>query len=334
MSNNTTPLVSICVPVFNVATYIERCALSLFEQSYTNIEYIFVDDCSTDNSIALLNNIIAQYPNRKDQVSILSHKANRGCAASRNTAIQNSTGEYVITVDADDWLALETVERCVAEVNKEGVDLIRFGGYNVYRDRKEAIDYVAYQDKEVWLQECLRRKASFRVAFGFYRKTLFTEHNIACYEPFDMGEDYVVFPRLLYYAQRPMVLAERFYFYDRGIGNSITSRHSDKSMNALLENNRRLNQFFLDLPNAYAYIQSLNYGKTSLAVDLLKDIGKNGQGIKPQRLTQLFQLINDVPFTIRRQFSADERLLLRLRYRILLKLYVKAGQLLKQFKKR
>ena len=60
--------VSVLVPVYRVDRFIERCARSLFEQTYDNLEYIFVDDCSTDNSIAILRRVMEDYPEREGQV--------------------------------------------------------------------------------------------------------------------------------------------------------------------------------------------------------------------------------------------------------------------------
>ena len=67
-------LVSIAVPIFGVEKYIERCAISLFEQTYQNIEYVFVNDCTKDNSIHLLNSIINRYPKRKPFVKVISRR--------------------------------------------------------------------------------------------------------------------------------------------------------------------------------------------------------------------------------------------------------------------
>ena len=68
------PLVSLLVPIYGVEKFIEKCAVSLFEQTYSNIEYVFVDDCTPDNSISVLRDIIAEYPGRKSKVRILHHE--------------------------------------------------------------------------------------------------------------------------------------------------------------------------------------------------------------------------------------------------------------------
>jgi glycosyltransferase involved in cell wall biosynthesis len=88
--------VSILVPVYGVENYIERCARSLFEQTYENIEFVFVDDCSPDNSIQELEKIIKNYPNRKGQIKIIHHEKNIGLSGARHTAINNATGDFVI----------------------------------------------------------------------------------------------------------------------------------------------------------------------------------------------------------------------------------------------
>ena len=78
------PLISILIPVYNVEKFIERCARSVFEQTYENLEYVFVDDCSPDKSIQILERVLAEYPKREKQTKIIHHDKNRGVAAARN----------------------------------------------------------------------------------------------------------------------------------------------------------------------------------------------------------------------------------------------------------
>ena len=98
-------LLSVLVPIYGVEKYIERCATSLFEQTLQDhIEFIFVNDCTKDNSVVKLLNLLKKYPHRISQVKLLEHSRNRGLAASRQTALNHATGDYVLTVDSDDWL--------------------------------------------------------------------------------------------------------------------------------------------------------------------------------------------------------------------------------------
>ncbi len=103
--DNTLPLISIIVPVYNVEKYIEKCILSILEQTYKNIEIIIIDDGSTDNSGKLLDVL-----EKKDQRIKVIHKDNAGVSAARNDGIDMARGKYVIFVDGDDYISNDFVE--------------------------------------------------------------------------------------------------------------------------------------------------------------------------------------------------------------------------------
>ena len=96
--------VSVIVPVYNAGRYIERCLRSLFEQTLDSIEYIFVDDCSPDDSMDILKRVLDEYPERKDDVKILTHQVNTGQSGARRDGMRIASGEYMIHCDADDWV--------------------------------------------------------------------------------------------------------------------------------------------------------------------------------------------------------------------------------------
>ena len=79
----TMPKVSVIVPVYGVEKYMERCARSLFEQTLDDIEYLFIDDCTPDRSIEILQQVLEEYPHRKPQVTIHRMEQNSGQAAVR-----------------------------------------------------------------------------------------------------------------------------------------------------------------------------------------------------------------------------------------------------------
>lgn len=95
-------MISVIVPIYGVEKYIERCARSLFEQTYRDVEYIFVNDCTKDNSIFILKRVLHDYPNLN--VTIINKKRNEGLPQARKTGILASHGEYVINFDSDDWV--------------------------------------------------------------------------------------------------------------------------------------------------------------------------------------------------------------------------------------
>lgn len=98
------PKVSVIVPVYGVEKYIERCARSLFEQTLDDVEYIFIDDASPDNSISILKKVLLDYPARVHQTVIEKMPHNSGLAAVRKKGVQMATGDYLIACDSDDYV--------------------------------------------------------------------------------------------------------------------------------------------------------------------------------------------------------------------------------------
>ncbi len=87
--------VSIIIPVYNVAKYIERCLLSVLNQTWQDLEVILVNDCTPDNSMEIAGKVIALHP-RGAMVKCLEHEKNRGQSAARNTGIRVATGDYLL----------------------------------------------------------------------------------------------------------------------------------------------------------------------------------------------------------------------------------------------
>ncbi|MBQ1779984.1 MAG: glycosyltransferase family 2 protein, partial [Bacteroidales bacterium] len=127
--------VSILVPIYEVEKYIERCARSLFEQTYDNLEYIFVDDCSPDKSMEILEQVMEDYPNRKKQVRIIRHEHNRGLAAARNTALDAATSPFITHVDSDDYLSLDAIHLLVNKQVETDADIVS-GNYFVIESNR------------------------------------------------------------------------------------------------------------------------------------------------------------------------------------------------------
>lgn len=126
-------LLSVIVPIYNCEDYIEECVRSLFEQTMINLEYIFIDDASTDNSLKILKELISEYPNRQSSIKIIQHTENKGISYTRMEGIRQSEGEMVIHCDADDILekdAYETMMRSVVETNADIVGC----GYRIFGD--------------------------------------------------------------------------------------------------------------------------------------------------------------------------------------------------------
>lgn len=115
--------VSVILPVYGVAQYIEKCTASLLAQTLDDMEFIYVDDHGPDNSIELVQKMIAGHP-RANQFRFLKPPHNMGAGMARNFAIPEAKGEYIAFVDSDDWVEPTMFEELYNEaVAKGGVDL-------------------------------------------------------------------------------------------------------------------------------------------------------------------------------------------------------------------
>lgn len=109
---NTNLKVTIIIPAYNVEEYIYRGIESCINQTYANLEIIIVDDGSTDKTAS----IIKKYANKDSRIVFLKQK-NEGVSSARNRALEYSTGKYVIFLDSDDWLELNTIEQLISRVD-------------------------------------------------------------------------------------------------------------------------------------------------------------------------------------------------------------------------
>ena len=108
--------ISIIIPVYNVEPYVEDCIRSVMRQTYDGpMECIVVDDCGTDNSMAVVERVVAEY-NGPITFKILHHTHNRGLSAARNTGIDTATGDYLFFLDSDDEISKECLSLMINQV--------------------------------------------------------------------------------------------------------------------------------------------------------------------------------------------------------------------------
>ena len=96
--------VSILMPIYKVEQYLEKTLDSIFTQTYPYLDFVFVNDCSPDNSLQVLTNTIKKYNINDNQYTIVNHEQNEGIAVSRTDCIAHAKGDYVYFVDSDDWI--------------------------------------------------------------------------------------------------------------------------------------------------------------------------------------------------------------------------------------
>lgn len=124
-------LVSVIVPVYNVENYLDRCVKSILEQTYQNLEIILIDDGSTDESGLICD----KYKAIDDRIKVY-HKSNAGQSCARNDGLDAATGQYILFVDADDYIAAEMVSKLLEPFSAaQDVSFTSCGYYNVFLDK-------------------------------------------------------------------------------------------------------------------------------------------------------------------------------------------------------
>ena len=129
-----TPAISVITPIYNVKPFVSHCVESLMNQTFKDVEFVFVDDASTDGSIDILGDIIGRYPT--NMVKIIHHERNMGLPAARKTGIAVASGEYVYNCDGDDWVEPDILGAMYESVTKSGADYAYCDYYLTYEPNK------------------------------------------------------------------------------------------------------------------------------------------------------------------------------------------------------
>lgn len=248
--------VSVIVPVYKVEKYIEKCARSLFEQTLSSIEFIFVDDCSPDNSIAILKSVLNEYPSRISDTRIVRHEYNRGLAAARNTGRSIAQGEYLISCDSDDWVDQNMYELMYQKAQQTKSEIVICDWEEVYIS-KTLRQFINPPVNNI---ECvvalLSGKMHGSVVNKLIKKTLYTEHNIMCKEGMDFCEDFYVTYRLFYFARTIAYINLPLYYYNKSNLNSYTStKLSESSQKGLILLLNDIRKFFNEQQDGHIEIK-------------------------------------------------------------------------------
>ena len=130
MAEQHNPRISIIVPAYNIENYIEQCLDSIVHQPFRDIEIICVEDCSTDNTLSVLE----FFADKDTRIKVITHDKNKGLSAARNTGIDASAGTYILYLDSDDYLLPDALQRMWEAVQENNLDLLTFCRENFQSD--------------------------------------------------------------------------------------------------------------------------------------------------------------------------------------------------------
>lgn len=122
---------TVIVPAYNAEKTINRCLNSIINQTYKDLKLVVVDDCSTDSTPQILKKFASEHKN----VEILTNKKNMELGYTRNRALRSVTTEFVTFVDSDDWVDLNTYQKCINRIRETQADLAIYGIKNEYENK-------------------------------------------------------------------------------------------------------------------------------------------------------------------------------------------------------
>lgn len=203
--------ISVIVPVYNVEKYLKRCLDSLWSQTYPNIEYIFVEDCSTDSS----KKILLKEIKNKNNVILIENKKNKGLSYSRNIALEKATGDYIGYIDSDDYIESNYYESLMNSALENNSDIV-VCGLKTIQGKKITTNICGGSKKKDYVNHGLAASACNKI----FKKNIIKKY------PFEVGktnEDIGTVLPLLINSQNVNYNKEVYYYYFQR-SNSIQNR--------------------------------------------------------------------------------------------------------------
>ncbi|MDR1725961.1 MAG: glycosyltransferase, partial [Bacteroidales bacterium] len=226
----------------NVEKYIERCAESLFGQTLKEVEYIFVNDCTPDKSIDILNAVIERYPERKSHIKIINHEKNRGLAAGRNTGLEIASGEYIFHCDSDDCVDVTFCEKMYNTAIEKNADIVWCDIYESDGNNNILKAESFVEDREQCIKLMLSYTMKWNIWNKIFRRSLYIENDIKELEGNNLGEDLITI-KLFFFAHKVAYCPQGLYYYNTQNTssytnyNNITTHYEEviKNVNSLTE---------------------------------------------------------------------------------------------------
>lgn len=227
--------VSVIVPIYKVEPFIERCVRSLFEQTLEGVEYIFVDDASPDNSVAILQKQLQNFPEKKQNVKIIRHKKNQGLPTARNSGLKEARGEYVFHCDSDDYMTPAALAEMYSVACEQNADFVWCDYYLAFDNSKRYMHQASYSTPRMALIRMLAGEMKYNVWNKLVKRNLYIEHDISFPEGYGMAEDMTMI-RLMACAQQVAYVPSALYYYCKHDGEAFTNTWHEQHIASLLHN--------------------------------------------------------------------------------------------------
>lgn len=235
-----TPKVSVIIPVYNAEKYIVQCVKSLFSQTLKEIEFIFIDDFSSDNSVRTINNTLLEYPDRKEYVRIIRNERNLGVGQSRQKGINEAVGKFIIHCDADDWVDSNMYETLYQAATDNDAEIAVCDFVKEYDTKSIVVAQKPENDKLMIFKQFANESLHTSLCTKLISKDIAKSTSI---EPeINHWEDFSITPYLMLKANKIAYIDFAPYHYDISNKDSVSNTdlilntHSSiKAINSLLQ---------------------------------------------------------------------------------------------------
>lgn len=217
-------MISIIIPIYNKEKYLERCLNSIISQSYPHFELLLIDDGSTDRS----GSICDEYVKKDDRVKVF-HQLNGGVSSARNKGLENSNGEWICFIDADDWVDKDYLQNFTDELKPDTQLVLQnfwlheAGNDNVFIASIPDTRMVGNYKLIKWLEETPGVHNGF-IWHRLFRADIINRENARFPLGISYAEDGIFWLSYLHNANIVEMTSKPGYHYTYGIKNSLTSR--------------------------------------------------------------------------------------------------------------
>ena len=253
------PLVSIIIPVYNVAVYFPHCIESILRQTYSNLEIILIDDGSKDESGKLCD----LYAEKDNRIRVI-HQENKGVSAARNAGLAVYSGEYLMFVDADDYISHDAVELLYNRIKSDGSSLA-IGQMTEVTDEKSEIHpmYKWMYDGVMTSSEAMLHFFGAEVLPAYSCAKLFhcSAFKNVTFPPIKCREDEWIFPTILENCEKISMISQVVYYYVQRDTSAVHTKNNALGMDSV-RSLLHLAEFFMSrdmVDNAKFYFNSAIY---------------------------------------------------------------------------
>ena len=275
--------ISVIIPIYNVSKYLRQCLDSVVNQTLKEIEIICVEDCSKDDSAS----IVREYASKDKRIVTIFHEKNSGCVITRRDGVRKSTGEYILFLDGDDYLAGNACQKLYNKIKNKNVDILHFGSTVVANN--EADEFTCNSVQE-YILPCLEEiNATYageltnicyrdhKFGFTVWNKLMngdIVRHafKYCMNEWLNLGDDSYIFFMISFFSNSYAGIPERYHFYNFGAG--MTGAPSNVTDYQFAQKNKRgllikaLREFCEKFDTANRLEAALNSLETSFIQDV------------------------------------------------------------------